>query len=68
MKKIEAWKTSDNRIWRTKEEAIRQQEIIDIGKYFSTAFSHMSPSRINELINFLIDYRDKVLKYYSTKK
>lgn len=64
MKKIEAWKTDDDKIWETEAEAeTHQNKVEGRGLIITLYYAHMIECP-TDLIDFLDEYKITVLKYY----
>ena len=64
MKKIEAWKTTDGKVWETESAATKHQKEIDAIKYFDVVSYRRMIECGDDVVNFLIYYKDKILEYY----
>lgn len=67
-KRVEMWKTKDGKLWVTEENAAKHEKELEILEYFNKVTWRDMISTGDEVINFLISYKDKILEYYGIEK
>ena len=68
MKKIEAWKTDDGKVWETECAAEMHQKRMDAEKGIRFIYYHGMVECENDLIDFLDQHRCTVLSFYGVKE
>ena len=68
MKKFEGWKTDDGKIWETEEAAEMYEARLNVINYFETAFFHGMIECGEDIVNFLDDFKERILVYYGAKE
>ena len=64
MKKIDAWKTDDGNVWETESAATKHQKEIDAIKYFDGITYRGMVECGDDVVNFLVSHKKKILEYY----
>ncbi len=64
MNKIEAWKTTDGKVWETEAEANMHERKTEGESLIINIYFHGMLECSNDLVEFLTQYKTTVLKYY----
>ncbi len=64
MRKIEAWKTSDNKVFESKSKAEGHQAELEALEIFREIYFHGMIECADDIICFLIENKSTVLNFY----
>ncbi len=66
--RVDMWKTEDGKLWVTEENAAKHEKEVATQSYFDTVTYRDMISTGDDVINFLIEYKEKILEYYGIEK
>ncbi len=68
MKKIEAWKTSDGKVWETKYAAEKHNRELVMASILNDLYYHGMIECGDHLLDFLVDHKPIILQYYGIEE